>query len=483
MRARERQANRSLVAILTCAVLVIATAVLAGGSWDGPGRVASIVIAVAVCVAGVASYANDRPAAPIREGDAMATLALTSASLALVTITWNGIRVAPGLALCDVFLVATALIVVIRASAGHRSSLVVPGWAIVPGYVLLSTGLVYALYAGGIIADAVPALRFAIALTLTPIVLAASSDTLRHRETLVAAWLLGAVINCSAAFSDFIGVTELGKWIVGGDYARVGRFNGASLHPNHLAIAAAMALPVALSQLTRSSPTRRGYVIYSSWAAMLALGILLSGSRAGLVVGVVAAVAIVLVPRRDARSRLRVLLFLASGLMILVIAGSSLAGRGNLFIGADRILQPTGGEQASNAGRRASFAAAVSDFGAHPLLGTGFSEARSAVNIYLQLLQAGGVLAFAAFTAAVGGALRACIGLVRDTLLSSDDRHMAAALAIALTAWLAFGLFQNTIYDRFLYVPAGLTLAILGAARCRHVVGTVPDRPAGRQRA
>ncbi len=33
------------------------------------------------------------------------------------------------------------------------------------------------------------------------------------------------------------------------------------------------------------------------------------------------------------------------------------------------------------------------------------------------------------------------------------------ALALAVSAWLLYGLFQNALYDRFLYVPIGLLLS------------------------
>jgi O-antigen ligase len=397
----------------------------------------------------------------------MAAFALASAAAALVTISWNGVRVSPGVALCDALLALTALFLLVRMLAGHDVWLGVPGWAFVPGYVLLSTGLVYALYSGQVIGNAVPALRFAVALTLTPIVLAACAFSPRRRDTLIDAWLLGAAANCLAALADFVGVAHFGEWVTGVDYALADRFSGLAAHPNHLAIAAAMAIPVAISRF--SSASRQGgrnrSVLYATVSVVLVLGVLMSGSRAGLVVGIIAAAAMVGVPLRDSNSRLRAVVLVAATLLIVMIAATKLAGGGNLFIGADRVLQPTSGELASNTGRQQSVSIAVSEFAEHPIMGVGFSESRSALNIYLQLLQAGGILGLAAFAAALGGALRACIRLARGGLSSLRDRHMAAALSIALLAWLVFGLVQNPIYDRFLYVPMGFALALLSAAQ------------------
>lgn len=466
-----------LFAALTLSLLIVVMALLAAGTWDGTGRMWGVLLALTVCVVGLAAYSNEQAKVSFRERDTMAMLALASTLAALVTITWNGIRIAPGLALCDALLVLTALLLAIRLLAGHDIALSVPGWAIVPGYVLLVTGLVYALYSGQIIVNALPALRFAVALTLTPIVLAASGYTLRRRDLLIEAWLLGAVINCLVALADFFGFTNLGELLTGSDYSRVERFSGLAFHPNHLAIAAAMAIPVVMSRFSRASGSgrRRGYVIYSVWSVALVLGLLLSGSRTGLVVGVCAAVAMAVFPLRDRSAGVRSVVLVATALLILTIAVTNLAGDRNLFIGADRILQPASGEVASNTGRKEPLAVAVSAFGSHPLIGTGFSQVRSALNIYLQLLQAAGILGLAAFITAIGGAIIVCVRLARDALLSISDRHGAAAIAISLMAWMAFGLFQNAIYDRFLYVPIGFALAILAAAERLRRASSLPD--------
>ena len=59
-------------------------------------------------------------------------------------------------------------------------------------------------------------------------------------------WVLSAVVNCAVAVSDFYGVTAIGYNVTGLYW--YGRAGGLTVHPNHLGLVAAMALPIALSR-------------------------------------------------------------------------------------------------------------------------------------------------------------------------------------------------------------------------------------------
>jgi hypothetical protein len=111
-------------------------------------------------------------------------------------------------------------------------------------------------------------------------------------------------------------------------------------------------------------------------------------------------------------------------------------------------------------GRLELYAEALSDFLARPLTGHGFSQIRDALNIYLQLLQAGGLIALSAFSLFTVGSLRLGWRLAHEPVLSGSMRSLAVALTVSVLVWLQEGLVQNAIYDRYLYVPAGLLLAM-----------------------
>jgi hypothetical protein len=76
-------------------------------------------------------------------------------------------------------------------------------------------------------------------------------------------------------------------------------------------------------------------------------------------------------------------------------------------------------------------------------------------NIYLQLLAAGGLIAFASF-------MIYCSGLVTAAwrAMSGPRRDEAAAAIVVIFVWLVEGFFDTLVADKFLYVVPGLLLAI-----------------------
>ena len=112
-------------------------------------------------------------------------------------------------------------------------------------------------------------------------------------------------------------------------------------------------------------------------------------------------------------------------------------------------------------------------FASSPILGTGFATVRDAHDIYLQLLQAGGILALLSFIVFVAGSLLTGLHLSRSASLSKPHRTLALALIASIVTWLVAGLAQNYVYDRYLYMPFALLLAL--AILAANV--TVSNRP------
>ena len=80
-------------------------------------------------------------------------------------------------------------------------------------------------------------------------------------------------------------------------------------------------------------------------------------------------------------------------------------------------------------------------------------------NLALQSLQSGGLLT------ALGLAVYLFGAIVRGLRTSRVSDGLGTALGLSLLAWLVDGMFQNIIYDRFLFLPVALVLALrLGGA-------------------
>jgi O-antigen ligase len=90
-----------------------------------------------------------------------------------------------------------------------------------------------------------------------------------------------------------------------------------------------------------------------------------------------------------------------------------------------------------------------------PISGIGWSVVTGAHDIYLELLESGGVIAMAAFLTFIGG----MIASVRNAL-SGPLRDEAIVCGMAILAWLANGVFDNQVADKYLYFVPGLLIAI-----------------------
>jgi hypothetical protein len=75
-------------------------------------------------------------------------------------------------------------------------------------------------------------------------------------------------------------------------------------------------------------------------------------------------------------------------------------------------------------------------------------------NLVLQALQAGGVLTALGLAVFFSGAI------ARGLRTSRASDGLGTALSLSVLAWLVDGMFQNIIYDRFLFLPVALVLAL-----------------------
>jgi hypothetical protein len=233
-------------------------------------------------------------------------------------------------------------------------------------------------------------------------------------------------------------------------------------------VTAALVIPWVTLRLI-SVRSVRATLWWSSVLGTLTAGILVSGSRSALLAVPAGVIALLLVGRGV--SRKLVPLVVGAGAILGVAAIGARFSGSQTFVAVNRLTGTSTSVAASDSTRVARYHVAVSDFLSHPIAGVGYQAIRQALDIYLQLAASGGVLALAGFAVFVLWVISADRALVRDAP-AGQLRNLGGALAGSMVVWLVYGLFQNGIYERYLYVAAGLTVAA-GYNRVRR-----PDEPA-----
>ena len=289
------------------------------------------------------------------------------------------------------------------------------------------------------------------------------------------AWAVGATVSSLVAVLDFALHTGIGPHVSGVAFA--GREAGLTLQPNDLGVTAAIVIPWVTVRLISVRSIRSG-VWWSSVFGLLIAGILVSGSRSALLAVPAGEIALLMVGRGV--SRRLVPLFVGGGAVIGLVAIAARFSGSQSFVAINRLTGTSASVAESDSTRVERYHVAISSFLSHPIVGTGFQSIRQALDIYFQLAASGGVLALTGFAIFVLWVIRSDRALVRAAP-AGHLRNLGGALAGAMVVWLVYGLFQNGIYERYLYVAAGSRLhpdTIVYGGR----VPPEPPRAAGRFR-
>jgi O-antigen ligase len=416
-------------------------------------------------------------------GAGLHRLAFACLALSIPLVTLNALRVSGSLSWGDPFLVLAGAFVGLRYLGGGLPRRAIPSWLPISAAAILLAGLI-AAFRGDVAANMLPAAEFAGTLLGLPLVAAVLIDTPGRLERTVGWWLLAASLSAIVGAADLAAHLGIGLRLTGADYVDyTHRATGLTLQPNHLGLISAMALPVALVRAIRpiASGGGLGYKLRNlGYVLALALGILVSGSRAGLLAVVVALVALPLLQTQRHRvGRLVAVPLVVVALLAVVVLDASVASSLGVITGS-RLSGSAAGTSASNDYRITAYATALRQFADDPLVGQGFSVARVAHDIYFQLLQAGGIVALAGFVLFFVGLFRARREVDRRAVRVPGS-DLAVALNASLIVWLVNGTLQNELYDRYLYIPAGLLLALRQMNRRRAAAGVA--RPAAGRRA
>ncbi len=398
--------------------------------------------------------------------------AYAAVGVSLFLITWNGFRLGGG-AIANAFLSLAFLIVATRTIV-LRKPIPLPPWmfAAAIGFALAAmlrlifppdTGVLNDILihirtipqVGQVQplilvprSDLVALLQFETAVVVIPVLIASVATSGRRIERLLDVFMLGAVVNAAVGILDFGGI-HIAPFVYG-----TGRSAGLTIHPNYLALTCTIAIPLALLWVGRGGRWRTAGFACTT---LLLAGAYASGSRAGAVTAILGVlVTMIAIPR------------LRTGLGYSVpIVGMILLAL--FYFAGDEILKQirlTGdvGTAVNTAGsdtQRSQLAhLAVQQFEARPIQGVGFSVIADAHSIYLQLLAAGGLIAFSSFLIYLGG-----LASSAWRSLAGPQRDVAAAISVSIVMWLINGAIDNQLGDKYLYVLPGLLVALAYVTR------------------
>ncbi len=384
-------------------------------------------------------------------------------SLLVLTITWNGIRIGGG-AVGNAFM-ALAFASVVAHLVLTRRSLALPGWLLVAGAGPLLAALLTLMFPTNLElanravvqqesllgpyppflpprSDLGSLTKFELSLLIVPLVMVVAATTARRCTRLLDLWAIGSVINALVGVLDYGGL-HLAPYAI-----EAHRSSGLTIHPNYLALSSVLAIPAAMLWFGRSRRWNMAAVIA---LVLLIGGVYASGSRDGIVATAIAIVVTALAVPRLHRIGLLALPILGMGLVAVLV----LTNVGRHVIHQLRLGAGDTSAAGSDYQRGADAQLALTQIGARPLEGVGFSVITDAHVIYLQILAAGGVIAMASFLVFLGGLAAAARRAWRVA-----PRDAVAVAVVTIGVWLVNGVFDNQVADKYLYVIPGILIAM-----------------------
>lgn len=245
------------------------------------------------------------------------------------------------------------------------------------------------------------------------------------------------VVALALAYVGGAGIS-VAQAVLSGDSV-YGRYIGLTMHPNILGLCSLLAValvPFLLSALPRWTAP---FLVVA--AGVNAYGVWISGSRAALVVAILAAGVYVLI----SRSINVVLLFFGLSIApVWIVARAIVRGEeGNNALGR---LLGNATSTPSDLDREMLRQVAIDNFTANPLFGVGFGDVLEAHNVYLQIAAAGGIITVAAFLLLMGATLRQAMIV--------GPRYLM--LAIPAISYIAIAPLTSLVWDRYIWTVLAL---------------------------
>ena len=388
--------------------------------------------------------------------------------LAVFASTWTGVLIG-GLQIVDIALLVATALVGLDAVTGGRGFRI-PWWIAIGTasvvlvavlHVALPTGIEYYATRAVVASSAVDAMdgtpgslliatRWIIAMAVLPIVAAYLAQTRPAVVRQMAiAFVAGVSVSAIVALSDWAGLSNVSTTLLG-SASWTGRESGLASHQNNLGFACSLAVPLAV------------YVFrYARVLSVLALvfataGAVVSGSR-GAQVGV--AVAFLASTLLLQTGRKAVVWGAVLAALSLVLVNVLFPGYLTSSVGLFRFDGAS--SAASDTERTIIQRQGWQDFAMSPFDGVGFPVITNAHSVPIQLLAAGGLILLIGFALYIVGAIGS--GIKRRDVME----RISVPATICVVLWMAQGVVQNQLVDRYLYVPIAIIACVEVLARVK----------------
>ncbi len=384
------------------------------------------------------------------------TRGVSSLALAAATITlgMTAIRVTNSVSLSDAFLVIAAVLLLPGLFGGDGWQRLEPiKWLAIGCLIIIAGAFFSSLLAPGITLSLNRLIRFSVPSLLFPILFALWKPSIEELRRI--AWLWVSSVTISSLFA----IRELGG-------IHVSRASGLTLHPNNLGITVALAIGPAIT-LTLLA---KGFVRWIGLGACMVMGIglMISGSRAGLIGALMSIIALLALSRRFS---------IAAGIGAAALIGIALISGGfihlpaanafsRLFDPGNPLVQQT--VAGSDTGREVVLRAGLSQAASHPLTGIGFRGAVSSFNIYLQLWLGAGILGLIGFGVVIWSLLHVPFRTLFHKVKIADEESMMLLFGFSASyfGYLAAGPVINGLWERDLwFIPAFIAVLTPHAVR------------------
>lgn len=399
---------------------------------------------------------------------------------AVAMVCVNGMRVGPSATYGDLLIVGATVTIGVIALIRPSTLPTPPAWLVAGAMLLLVSALIVEMFPAqekrafsiftntNLLTNEITeessmrlALKLIFALTIAPYVIASTVVSWRGLRFLVAAWLAGVGASALVAVLAALAGVDLQETLVGNAYSVPGRYTGLTVHPVALGITCAMALPVALSQVGSKDP-RRAWA-FAALVALYGSAILVSGTRAALLAAVAGGV---YVAAAQPATRGRLVAIATVGLAVAYLYAPSLE---TLSL-PQRLSGEASSSQTSNTAHLTSISDGFNLWLERPI-GWSFETVRGAHNIVLQMLTSGGLLALAGFGLVIRASFMVSRQLARCRRLPEDMRVLAVALTASLLVWFGQAMVASASFDRYLYIPTALLLAMFFIAERQNRLG------------